>query len=111
MEKGIGKLSLGHISQGTQRHLISGFGSRGVSLGLGFGPWGDFAVAVMNGSSIVGWDNFMGLNRTEHQVTSASLGIDFLAKLPGRLRLETTLMNGSLLPLSDFNQGVINDAL
>ncbi len=104
------KLLVGHTSFGTNRHLISGYGSRGVTLSMPLGSRSDVSFATMNGTSIVGWNNFFGLNRRKHQIVSGALGFEFLSKRPGGLRLEAGALHGSLLPLAGFNQGVINDA-
>jgi hypothetical protein len=104
------RLQIGHISIGNNRHLINSYGSRGISLTAPIGSRSDFSLAAINGTSIVGWNNFLGLNRREHQIVSATLGVEFLKERPGGLRLETSVLHGSLLPIAGFNQGVINDA-
>lgn len=104
------RLQVGHISIGTNRHLINSYGSRGISLTAPLGNRSDFSLAAINGTSIVGWNNFFGLNRREHQIVSATLGFELLKDRPGGLRLETSVLHGSLLPIAGFNQGVINDA-
>jgi hypothetical protein len=110
LEKGRGLFELGHFSWGDQRHLISGFGSRGVALGLPLGRAVDLSAVAGNGSAIVGWDNFLGLDDTEHRVVSGRLGVELVPSRPGGLRLEGTYLDGSLRPRSGFNQGVVNDA-
>jgi hypothetical protein len=104
------RLQVGHVTFGTNRHLISGYGSRGVTLSVPLGKRSDFSLAAMNGSSVVGWSNFFGLDRRKHQVLSATLGFELIGGRPGGLRLEAGAMHGSLQPISGFNQGVINDA-
>jgi hypothetical protein len=104
------KLQVGHTSFGTNRLLISGYGSRGVTLSLPLTRRSDVSFAAMNGTSIVGWNNFFGLNRRKHQIVGGTLGFEFLSQRPGGLRLEAGALHGSLLPLAGFNQGVINDA-
>ncbi len=103
------KFSLGHVAEGTQRHLINSFSSRGMRLDWDIASQVDLSVAWVNGSDIVGWGNIVGLSDRDHEVVAGTLGIDFF-KRPGTVRLETTLMDGSVLPISDFNQGVVNDA-
>jgi hypothetical protein len=104
------KFQVGHVTFGTNRHLINSYGSRGVTLLLPINKHADFSLAAMNGSSVVGWSNFFGLDRRKHQVLSATLGFEFIGDRPGGLRLEAGAMHGSLQPISGFNQGVINDA-
>jgi hypothetical protein len=100
----------GHINYGSNRYLINNFASRGLSLSQPLGKRADFSVAAMNGANIVGWGNFFGLDRRDHQVVSGKLGYEVLEKRPGGLRLEASVLSGSLLPLASFNQNRINDA-
>ncbi|HEY8462018.1 MAG TPA: hypothetical protein VIM99_16640 [Blastocatellia bacterium] len=104
------QFQVGHITFGTNRHLIGGYGSRGVALSIPLGKHSDFSLAAMNGTSVVGWSNFFGLGRRKHQILSATLGFEFISQRPGGLRLEAGALHGSLQPISGFNQGVINDA-
>jgi hypothetical protein len=64
----------GHINYGSNRHLINGFASRGLSLSQPLGKRAEVSVAAMNGTNIVGWGNFFGLDRRDHQVVSGKLG-------------------------------------
>jgi hypothetical protein len=104
------KLRLGNVSFGSNRNLINSFSRRGISLTVPITKRFDVSGAIMNGTSIVGYGNFFGLDRTQHQVRSATLGIELLEKRPGGLRVEVSGMTGSLLPLSSFNQGSVTDA-
>lgn len=104
------KWSLGHNSYGSNRYLINGFSSRGLTITLPFKERADFSFSMMNGTSVVGWDNFTGLQRRNHKVISSTFGYDFLAKRPGGLRFEAGLLRGSLLPVSNFNQSTLADA-
>lgn len=103
------KVMLGHVSTGTSRHLINNFTSRGVKLSFPIASRGDISIAAMNGTSIVGWSNFFGLNRRKHQILSGTLGLEFIPERPGGLRIEGSALYGSLLPINNFNQGNITD--
>jgi hypothetical protein len=103
------ELGLGHLSWGDSRQLIQGFSSRGARLRLPLGRAADLSVAALNGTSIVGWDNLLGLGESEHQVRAATLGVELRPSRPGALRFEVTGLDGSLLPESGFNQGDVND--
>ncbi|HYJ45506.1 MAG TPA: hypothetical protein VEV81_02760, partial [Pyrinomonadaceae bacterium] len=92
------------------RQLINNFSSRGLSVTVPISKRLDLSGALMNGTSVVGFNNFFGLSRTKHQVASGTLGIEFLPKRPGGLRLELSVLRGSLLPLNNFNQGSVTDA-
>jgi hypothetical protein len=107
---GKAKFQAGHATFGTNRHLINSFGSRGLTFSIPLGNRADFSLAAMNGTSVVGWNNFFGLDRRKHQILSATLGFEFIGQRPGGLRLEAAALSGSLQPIAGFNQGVINDA-
>jgi hypothetical protein len=89
---------------------MNSFSSRGLSLTVPINKWLDFSAGALNGTSIVGFPNFLGLSRLQHQLQGAGLGFEFLPKRPGGLRLEITAMNGYVQPLSGFSQGTVNDA-
>lgn len=112
MQYQIGKaaLKLGNVSFGTNRHLINSFSSRGLSFTVPINKRFDVSAGAANGTSIVGFNNFFGLNRTKHQILSATLGVEVFDERPGGLRVEVGTLKGSLLPLANFNQRNINDA-
>jgi hypothetical protein len=104
------KVSLGNVSFGANRFLLDGFSSRGITLAVPLTQRLDIALAAMNGSSVVGWSNFFGLDRRQHQHVSGTIGYEFLPEQRGKLRVEATLLQGSLQPISNFNEGNITDA-
>ena len=103
-------LSLGHVSFGTHPHLFNGFASRGALAAVRLGSRADVAISALHGSSIVGWDYALGFERREHRVVGATVGLEMFPSRRGGLRLEASLMDGKLLPLTGFNEGRINDA-
>ncbi len=110
VEKGRAHAELGHVSFGEHQHLVSGFSSRGFDLAVPLGPHGALRASVANGASIAGWDNFAGLDRSEHRIAAGSMGWELLAARPGGLRLDADWVDASVLPLAGFNQGIVNDA-
>ncbi|MDZ7289994.1 MAG: hypothetical protein ONB44_06100 [candidate division KSB1 bacterium] len=110
IQQSIVQFSLGHIYHGRQRHLINSYGSRGTMFSATFGSRADLSFAAMNGTSIVGWENFLGLREKDHRILSGTLGLEFFVRRPGALRVETSYVDGSLLPRNPYNQGTINDA-
>lgn len=110
LEKGRFNVKLGHVSFGSNRHLINSFSSRGINVTIPVGRQNEVSFAAMNGTSIVGFDNFVGVTRAKHSVVSATFAREFFKERPNGLRFEASVMRGSLLPLSNFNQGVVNDA-
>ncbi len=103
-------VSVGHISHGRSRHLLNGFSSRGISASTAIGSFVDLSGSILNGTSIVGWDNPFGLNNSSHRVVSGTLGVEILPEDPGTIRVEGSYVYGSQLPLTNFNQGRVNDA-
>lgn len=101
--------SLGHLSYGANKHLISGFASRGVSAGLALAKIAELSVAALNASSIVGWNNPVGLENGRHRVYGASLKLEGAPQRPGALTLDLSLLQGSQLPINGVNQNEIND--
>lgn len=110
LSKGRFKVSFGHVSFGSNRHLINSFSSRGITATIPIGKQNEVILSAANGTSIVGFDNFVGVTRRRHSVLNATFAREFFAERPAGLRVEFSVLRGSLLPLSNFNQGEINDA-
>jgi hypothetical protein len=104
------RLSVGHVTAGTNRHLANGFGSRGVTVSTNIGPATTLSLGALHGSAIVGWDHPVGLGRPNHRVMSAGLAGELVPRRPGALRVDVSLLNGSLLPQPSFTQGAVVDA-
>lgn len=101
--------SIGHVSFGNARHLISGVASRGVTAGISLSTVGEVSIGLLNGTSIVGWDNPVGLANNDHRILSASLKLDPIRSHPGSMLFDVSLLRGQQLPQSGFNQGEVND--
>ncbi len=101
--------SIGHVSFGNAKHLINGVASRGITAGLALSKFGEVSVGLLNGTSIVGWDNPVGLSNNDHRVFGASLKLDPIRSHPGSMRFDVSLLQGQQLPQSGFNQGEVND--
>jgi hypothetical protein len=102
--------SLGHVTvTGGNRHLLGSVASRGASLAVKLGQRLDLALSALNGTSVVGFENLLGLDNSDHRILAGTLGLELL-KRAGGLRLETTLLDGRLLPQFSFNQGNVNDS-
>ena len=108
-ETGKVKYDVGHFTFGTQRQLINGFSSRGLQISVPFLKRFDLTVASMNGTQVVGYDNFFGIARAKHRMFAATLGIEFNRKRPGGLRLEVTALNAYFQPINGVNRGVVTD--
>jgi hypothetical protein len=103
------KLMIGHTSFGAARHLVNGFSSRGMTLTVPITKRVDFSVAAMNGTNVVGYGNFFGLNKRRHQLLSGTIGIELFPDRPGGLRLEFSALTAYIQALNNFSQGSIND--
>ena len=109
-EIGKAKFALGHTSFGANRHLVSSFSSRGLSVNIPINKRFDLTAGFLNGTSVVGVGNFLGLSKIRHQVQGATLGIEFFTKRPGAMRLEITGFNGYLQALNSVSEGRLVDA-
>jgi hypothetical protein len=103
------RVSIGHVAVGSHRYLVNAFGSRGITLGTDLGP-ATVSLGAVNGSSVVGWNHLIGLEQRDHRVVSAALGADLVRRRPGALRMDVSLLDGSLLPQTSFTQGAVVDA-
>lgn len=110
IERGPVNLSAGHVSIGQNRHLLNGFGSRGIRADARIGSVARLSGAALNGNSIVGWANPFGLSNSEHRVVAGNLAIAVIPGRPELIELEGSMMGGSMLPLAGFTQGGVIDA-
>jgi hypothetical protein len=109
LSHGRASVQLGHLSYGENRLLMQGFATRGLQLTLPLGARASVALVAANGSQIVGWDNILGFQESEHRVLTGTVGVEMLAR-PGGLRLEGSYLDGKLQPLFSFNQSFVNDS-
>lgn len=110
VRRGRGSFELGHLAWGSSRYLIDGFASRGAALTLPLWTGAEVGVAAVNGTSIVGWDNTLGLSDGDHQVLAGRFGAELLPARPGALQVGVTVLDGSLRPEASFLQGAVTDA-
>jgi hypothetical protein len=110
VDQGTTNASLGHVGFGQHRHLMNGFASRGAMAATRFGRSGTLSLAALNGAPIVGFSDPTGLSRSNHRVVAGTFGLELLPNVPGGLRVEGTVVDGSILPLAGFNRGAITDA-
>ncbi|MDX2044181.1 MAG: hypothetical protein SF097_23435 [Acidobacteriota bacterium] len=110
-QHGTRKLSVGHSSFGTQRHLINSFASRGFTAAVPISEHLDVSLAAMNSTNIVGFDNFFGLANSRHRLYGGVVGLEVFSKRPGSLRFETGAVDAWFLAdRQNFTQGNINDS-
>ena len=109
LHRGPANLSVGNVSLGVNRHLMNGFGSRGITFDVG-SPAVSLAVGALGGSPTVGWDDPLGVTRAAHRVLGSTLALEMRPQRPGALHVDLTLVNGSLLPRTGFTQNAVTDA-
>lgn len=102
-------LNAGHTSIGTHRMLLNGFASRGLSGWLRLGPVVDLSLSAVNGSTIVGYDNLLGVANGDHRILNATVGLELVPSRRGTLRVDASVMNGAVQPLVNVNQGAVRD--
>lgn len=94
-------LTLGEVAFGSQRHLISDFKSRGATL-----TWAarrlSFSLGAAHGTTIVGWDDLLGVEKSDDRVVSATVGFELLPSRPGGARAELSLLEGEIRPRNGF---------
>lgn len=112
MQIQVGKVryQVGHYAFGTNRHLMNGFSSRGMMITVPLGRRADFSLTAMNGTNIVGYGNFFGVDKRRHRLLSGTLGFEMEPERPGGLRFEVSALNGWVQPLNSFSQRSVNDA-
>jgi hypothetical protein len=108
-QSGGSQFSLGHINYGNNPLLLMGYGSRGGVFRQQLGQRADFSLNAMNGTSITGAGNILGLDHSEHQVRGGTLGVELLER-KGGLRAEMQYLDASLESQVPFNTGSIPDA-
>ncbi|MES9972581.1 MAG: hypothetical protein ABW092_21305 [Candidatus Thiodiazotropha sp.] len=103
-------LSLGHVSFGNNRLLVSDVANRGFTLNKAFGNRFDLSLSSQNGSSVTGYNNLLGHGERKHNIAGVSLGTELIGQRPGALRVELSYLRASILPESDFDSGEVVDA-
>jgi hypothetical protein len=101
--------SMGHVSFGSAKHLVNGVASRGITAALSLSKIAELSVGMLNGTSIVGWDNPIGLANDNHRIFGASLKVDAIRARPGAMLFDVAFLDGSQLPQSGFNENEVND--
>ena len=101
---------IGHQTVGQHRFLINGFGSRGIGSTVRLGPLLTLDASLLNGSSISGWSNPVGIARPLHRVGTAGIAVELRPSRPGAAQLHLSAISGSLLPQAGFSQAAATDA-
>lgn len=111
VQKGNSNFQMGHISYGNNPLLLNNVANRGVVVTHRFNDRLDASFNSMNATSIVGLENFTGLsNPQDHNISSGTIGFEFIKDRPGGLRAEVTYMTASKENDTNFNAGEVVDA-
>jgi hypothetical protein len=108
--RGAAQVRMGHVNVGTSRHLVNGFGSRGLATQISLGRSLLVSAGLNDGSSQVGWDHLLGVSRADHRLATAGIDWQLLPGRPGALALSLQALDASILPIGGFTQGTVNDA-
>jgi hypothetical protein len=107
---GTQRLEFGHLGGRVHPLLAQDVARRGVALHGSLGPLGDLSLHIVNGTQIVGWDNALGLDESDHRLQLLSWGLELMPDRPGGLRAEVGLLEASVQPRRDFNTVSVPDA-
>jgi hypothetical protein len=104
------KLTVGHQSVGAHPLILADKTSRGVTGALRLGERFDVSASAIRATSVIGFDDFIGLQNADHRIYTLGVGFEAFPETKGMLRTELTLMDGKAEPQSQFNRGQIEDA-
>ncbi|WP_309744144.1 hypothetical protein [Chamaesiphon sp. OTE_20_metabat_361] len=107
---GDNKVAVGNVCFGNNPLLVSNVCTRGVTANLKLNNFADLSIGHLSTTAIVGFDNILGIGESNNNLTGATLGMQVANNNSGGVRLETTVMNGSRLPVANFNVGEVVDA-
>jgi hypothetical protein len=107
---GDNKVAVGNVCYGNNPLLVSNVCTRGVTANLKLNNFADLSIGHLSTTAIVGFDNILGIGESNNNLTGATLGMQVANNASGGVRLETTVMNGSRLPVANFNVGEVVDA-
>jgi hypothetical protein len=107
---GDNKVAVGNVCFGNNPLLVSNVCTRGVTANLKLNNFADLSIGHLSTTAIVGFDNILGIGESNNSLTGATLGMQVANNNAGGVRLETTVMNGSRLPVANFNVGEVVDA-
>lgn len=107
---GDNKVAIGNVCFGNNPLLVSNVCTRGVTANVKLNNFADLSIGHLSTTAIVGFDNVLGIGESNNNLTGATLGMQVANNNAGGVRLETTVMNGSRLPVANFNVGEVVDA-
>ena len=110
LQAGDTRVSFGHVRYGSNSLLLDSFATRGVALSHRLNRRVDLSFSSMNATSVVGFNNFSGLDRGSHRVDAAGIGLELVPDRPGALRAELIYMDASKTSDLNFDVSEVADA-
>ncbi|MBL8983275.1 MAG: hypothetical protein JNL26_13875 [Gemmatimonadetes bacterium] len=110
LSRGPVRASIGNATAGTHRYLLSGFASRGITVGSQWGRAITLDAAMLNGTNVVGWQNMVGVGEPDHRIHSTVLGLELVPARPGAFHVDVSGIDGAVLPRTGVTQGAVTDA-
>ncbi|OUC11935.1 MAG: hypothetical protein B0A82_24835 [Alkalinema sp. CACIAM 70d] len=102
---------LGHTCHGNHPFLLNNACSRGLVIKTQLTDRLSLDLSSLRSESIVGFDNFFGLENSDNNTNAITLGYQILkSEAGGGVRFEATFMDGSKLAEGNFNEGQVVDA-
>lgn len=103
------QLSVGHKALSSNPLLLDNLANRGLQITYQLNDYINIAMSQQNGSAIVGWQNLLGQQSSEHRISSAVLKSELFPEEEGKMRVELTYINGRTLAINDFAVGEVAD--
>ncbi len=111
VNKGNNKVSFGQVSYGNNALLVDNLSRRGVVWNYQNEAESSLSGAILNGTDIVGFNNFSGLaDITEQYVKVLGFGFNTLTDSRVSLRLEGNYLDAQRTSASDFGVGEVRSA-
>ena len=109
LNKGSGSLYIGHYQYQGSRYVMSNAANRGITALYQFTDRVSLTGTAQNSTAIVGFDDFLGLNKSNNTTYGISGGIELFER-PGALKVEGYFSDASRRSDLGFNVGAITDA-
>ncbi len=102
------ELGLGHVSWTANRLLVGAHSSRGVSFSIP-GSRASFALTATRGRPLVGWNDPLGLERSDDLVLGGEVRLQLLPERPGGVEVAVAWIDGELAALDPFGASLVTD--
>jgi hypothetical protein len=103
------RLSLGHISTGTNPLLANNIGNRGLAVNWQLSESWDVSASMQSGVAIVGFPNPTGLVQANNHINLVSTGWNIWQKDKGKLRAELSSISAQQTPRAQNGIGQMQE--